>query len=250
MPCPHHFITSDHPQYLQCRECKSYRSTAALPPEELYGPDYWSAAAGHSTIREQVYNCDTHQEGAVTKYGFALRAIEESGLEDRSAAIEIGCAPGRLLLLLRGMARFHRVVGVEVDRAYEADIREIGCFGGELVFGLFPEATAGLEAGSFSLFTALDVFEHVAEPEAFLAEAARLLKPGGLLLLMAPLVCEDGTEMDGRFFEPAEHVWVHSRRHVEMLLAEAGFGLLEFSRWCPGHDVITARKAAGEAAEL
>jgi len=45
-----------------------------------------------------------------------------------------------------------------------------------------------------------------------------------------------------RFFHPKEHAWIHSKKHMEILLKDAGFVHPRFSSWTIGHDVVTARK--------
>lgn len=235
MTCAHAYVNSLHLDYVKCATCGSYRSTNSLPPELIYTGDYWTHEKGHSTITEQVYNVDEHREGGKTKNEFILERIE---VKDREAALEIGCAPGKLLLLLRGIAGFDRVVGVEAAAAYEQEIREIGCFGGELVFGLYPACTAAVEGCSFNLIIALDLFEHIHEPEEFLTESARLLKQGGQLLLMLPLA----EECSDRFFTPSEHVWIFSRQCLYDMFWDAGFSITEFACWCKGHSTVSARK--------
>lgn len=235
LTCAHAYVNSVQPCYVKCATCGTYRSTNSLPPELIYTGDYWTHAKGHSTIEEQVWNVDGHREGGKTKNEFILERIE---VKDRESALEIGCAPGKLLLLLRGIAGFDRVVGVEACAGYERDIREIGCFGGELVFGLYPTCTATVQPEEFNLIVALDLFEHIHEPEEFLTESARLLKQGGQLLLMLPLA----EECHDRFFEPSEHVWIFSKQHMANMLWESGFALTGFDLWTAGHSTVSARK--------
>lgn len=236
MTCAHKFGKSGYYQYLRCEDCGTFKSTVAPPPETLYTADYWTHERGHSTLKEQAWNCGVHLESGKSKYQFVLDHIET---EDRSAALEIGCAPGNLLLMLKGIGGFEKVVGIEADIAFEKEIREIGAFGGLLVFGFFPSVTIGCAGEDFSLIIALDVFEHSHEPEAFLSEAARLLKQGGQLFLMLPLV---GPDLEERFYNPTEHVYLHSKGNLSLMLLGAGFGDFKFDRWCNGHDLISARK--------
>jgi SAM-dependent methyltransferase len=241
MACAHSFLWSEARGYRRCVLCGSYHAPGTPPPETVYGAGYWSHDQGRSTLQEQVHNVDSHLERGVSKCQFVLDRIT---VEDREAALEIGCAPGRLLLHLRGIGRFRRVVGVEADPGMEEEIRQIGCHGGELVFGLFPEATRALEAGAFTLIVALDLFEHIHDPAAFLAECARLLRPGGQLLMMCPLVLAD-MPLPAHAFNPTEHVWLHSEAHLRELLGDAGFAGVTLDRWCPGHEFASAVRGDG-----
>lgn len=235
MACEHHYVASNHDGYLLCAFCKSYRSLKAVPPETLYGPDYWTHEAGHSTLKEQAYNLDEFIVNGSSKCQFVLDRIE---VEDRSAALEIGCAPGRMLLLLRGIGRFQDVVGIEACPLYVEDIREIGCFGGGLLIGLFPEVTYGLDM-TFTYICALDVWEHSWQPEEFVRECYRLLDPGGQLFMMMPL---NSPDLEERFFAADEHVWIFSRGYTEGLLQEVGFEKIQFDHWTNGHDTVSARR--------
>lgn len=237
MPCAHQFTPSrQYSQYEVCSHCGTYHSTANVDPMSIYGSEYWSGKL-HSTIEEQVYNVDVHTENGVTKNQFILDVILTPG---RDAALEIGCAPGSLLKRLREDAGFERVIGVDVDPAYEADIRRIGGHEGPLIWGLFPDATKVLRPDCMDLIVGCDVFEHSPEPEAFLAECSRLLKPGGQLILMVPLVALGG-DLPERFFDPAEHVYLHSVGNMAVMARDAGFIDL-FSSWTAGHDVLEATK--------
>jgi SAM-dependent methyltransferase len=74
-----------------------------------------------------------------------------------------------------------------------------------------------LPDAAFDTVLCSDVLEHIAEPQAFLRETARVLKPGGTLLLMVP------------FF-----YWLHEQPHdyyrytefaLRRLLTQAGFAV-------------------------
>lgn len=236
MSCQHVFEPSDRKDYEHCSRCNSYHSLKAGDPKEIYTPDYWTHAKGHSTITEQVYNCESHLEGGKSKYAFVLERVKT---QDKSSALEIGCAPGKLLLLLRGMAGFDRVVGIEACRDFERDIREIGAFGGPLLFGFFPKVTKSLPEASFSLVIGLDVWEHSPEPEEFVNECGRLLKLHGQVMLMLPL---SDIDVEDRFFEPREHIYLHSLRNAVEMLTDAGFNQTEINLWAPGHVLLSAYK--------
>lgn len=236
MACEHHYVHSNHEGYLLCGFCRTYRSLQAVPVKDLYTADYWTHERGHSTLKEQAYNIDEFMVNGSSKAQFVIDRIE---VEERGAALEIGCAPGRLLLLLKGIGRFRNVIGIEANRAYEKEIREIGCFGGDLLFGFFPEVTLPGWVERFDYICALDVFEHSWEPEAFLEECYRLMKPGGQLFLMLPLASKD---LEERFFHPSEHVFIHSQPNLLVMLTEAGFGGFKVDRWTNGHDTVSARR--------
>lgn len=236
MACLHDYVGSLHESYLVCLRCGTYHSLAAQPPWEIYGHDYWSGT--HSTIRDQVYNVDEHLEGGFSKNAFMLAHITDKG---RGMALEIGCAPGKLMQRLREDSGFRCVFGIDTDPAYCVDMVEIGGSGGPFLFGYFPEVAAILPDAMFDLVISCDVIEHSFTPEAFLRECYRLLKPGGQLLLMCPILM-DGEAFDVRFLHPVEHVYLHSQNNLAALLQEAGFEGIGFDRWCLGHETVSARR--------
>lgn len=238
MSCNHQYLPPEPNSFEECSLCGTYHSIGAIPPEAIYTDDYWSDKWKHGTLTEHNYNCDVHKENGITKNEFVLNKI---WVQDRSAALEIGCAPGSLLGQLKSTCEFERVVGVEVDRRYEPEIRELAKQDVSLIFGFFPEVTKVIKEESFSLIVGLDIFEHAFDPDAFLAECQRLLKPDGQLLLMSPFRMLD-QDLEERFFHVVEHVFIHSYMHVRDMLAFHGFTDLKFSRWTNGHDVVTARR--------
>ena len=97
----------------------------------------------------------------------------------RLEILDVGCGAGNMF---HHLSRYGRVRGVEVDarpvkiaqsRGY--DVRQ-------------ADASRGIPFSddTFDFVTALDVVEHVDDDEAILAEACRVLKPGGLFLLTTP----------------------------------------------------------------
>jgi len=105
---------------------------------------------------------------------------ELTGRPSRSIA-SLGCGPAEGLgWLMRLAGPNGRVVGLDADPLHA---RRLGS-GVEYVVGKLE--TAPLASGSFDVVLALDVLEHLNDDAAGLREAARLLKPGGLLLVTVP----------------------------------------------------------------
>lgn len=108
------------------------------------------------------------------------RLIEHLALPPEAQVLEIGCGTGANLAML---ARFGRLSAME----YDAQARSVAAAAAvcPVQAGGLPEPVP-FEDGRFDLVCLLDVLEHIADDGAALARVARLLKPGGRLLLTAP----------------------------------------------------------------
>ena len=107
-----------------------------------------------------------------------LRRRRDAWLAERArgAALDVGCADGAAR---RRLPSLHSYVGLDYPGTAGA------------LYGTRPDVygDAGrlpFADGSFDCVLMLDVLEHVAAPEMALAEAARVLRPGGERLLTIP----------------------------------------------------------------
>ena len=101
---------------------------------------------------------------------------------DGKTALDVGCGAG---LLAEPLARLGaNVTGIDAAAELITAARAHA-----EVMGLSIDYRAGdlfdLE-GQFDLITCMEVIEHVADPEAFVAALARRLAPGGLLIMSTP----------------------------------------------------------------
>lgn len=111
-----------------------------------------------------------------------LRFLELSGrLRSRCRILEIGSGKGRLLKALR--ERGHEVQGIEVNAEMIAESRRLY---GDLPLRQVASHELPFESGTFDLVLSFDVFEHIPDSDAHLAEVRRVLTPRGHYLLQTP----------------------------------------------------------------
>jgi SAM-dependent methyltransferase len=85
---------------------------------------------------------------------------------------------------------------------------------------------SGYSDGMFDVVVMSELIEHLLEPQMFLREAARVLRPGGVLFLTTP----HGMGVSGRVLgagwsvcRPPEHLHMFSRRSLIEILKSTGF---------------------------
>ena len=115
------------------------------------------------------------------------RMLRRLNLPPGGAYLEVACAAGPLL---DAMASNHDARGFGVDISAASAAQQMLRRGSRSSFDVvvasaeelpFPDAT-------FDAIAAFDIVEHLEHPEAFYRDAARVLKPGGRMLLRAPVL--------------------------------------------------------------
>jgi SAM-dependent methyltransferase len=130
---------------------------------------------------ESEFGGFTELDGAIRFYARVRELLPPDGI-----ALDIGCGRGtmdddpvqvrRELRILRGHCK--RVIGIDVD-----PVAVENRFIDEFRLLPSPEDRWPVEDASIDLALADFVVEHVADPAAFFAEAARVIKPGGVLCI-------------------------------------------------------------------
>jgi len=132
--------------------------------------------------------------------------------------LDIGCANGRFMLNMRDLG-WH-VQGVEFNEIAVSICRQqhLEVHHGDL-------ASANLAENSFDLITARQVIEHVPDPNAFISDIARILKPGGRLHLRTPNSKALGRQFFNQYWFPNEvprHLVLFTKENLEMLARKHG----------------------------
>jgi len=167
------------------------------------------------------------------------QALARFGRDDRARApftglrlLDIGCGGG---LLCEPMKRLgFSVTGVDASErniAVAATHAEEGGLAIDYRAGAVEDLPAAGEPG-FDVILNMEVIEHVAEPGAFLRDCARLLNPGGLMILatlnrtLASLaLAKVGAEYVLRWLPAGTHDWRKFLKPSEIREFLAGEGL-------------------------
>jgi methionine biosynthesis protein MetW len=151
--------------------------------------------------------------------------------------LDVGCGTGSVTIIAN-KGKNNKVCGIEPDeaRAGLARARGIDVFCGQLSEKYF------LEHGNFDVVVLADVLEHVADPSALLALAAKGLRNNGVALVSVPNVAHWSVRLDlmrGRF-DYAE-VGIRDATHLRWFTSETIRNLLQHQ----GFEVLSVKQTAG-----
>jgi 2-polyprenyl-3-methyl-5-hydroxy-6-metoxy-1,4-benzoquinol methylase len=140
--------------------------------------------------------------------------------------LDVGFGAG--LLLQAAKRGGWDVAGTEVANPAFEQMRDEGF---EVYLGEIGKC--GLPAGSFDVVSMVEVLEHVDDPVKLVAEAGRLLRPGGVLYFTTPNIGSLSYRLLGKRWSvvtPPHHLQLFSKIGIEIMLGRAGFKALEVER--------------------
>jgi len=193
-----------------CAECGTL-FTARLP-EAQESKDYGSFYADGRDVVIPEFVLDRLQEtvSSLAPYRTSLNRW-----------LDIGCGTGTMLRAVAN-AGWHEL-GTEVAPAAAEAVRAAGL---EVLVGETQDLD--LPPAGFDIVSMVEVIEHVPAPDDLLADAARLLRPGGALYLTTP----HGRGLSARMLRarwsvvtPPDHLQLYSSRGVRAALARAGLNV-------------------------
>lgn len=218
------FCPENHLGLVQCTHCGlvfvgERPDAGAL--EALYSQSYF-ANAESGTVGYTDYLKD---EPNIRKtFARRLRWLER--YVQPGILLDVGCALGFFLDEAHG--RGWQVSGLDVSQ-YAVDYTR-DRFGYDVRLGSLLQQE--FPANAFDLVSLWDVIEHVADPKAYLHASAKLLRPGGVVVLATPDVGSIPARLTGKrwvgYKLSEEHVYYFSRVTLTAMLEGAGFEVLDF----------------------
>ena len=154
---------------------------------------------------------------------FLRTSPRPAGVQEPVTWLDFGCGAG-------GFLKFLRTQGTLAGRPLALTGHDVGSYADLLRtrdgFRILDLEALGREpAGSFGVISMIEVIEHLPDPAPVLAAVARLLRPGGLLLLTtgnldSPVARRRGLAY--RYCTPEIHVSLFTPRSLAQLYARAG----------------------------
>ena len=212
----------------RCRDC-TVEFLSPQPEEDqlkkLYSETYYAAwglsGEGQNESTRLMKRATFHLRLAL------LRRFLQGDAGARQRILDVGCATGYFLELAaeQGLQPF----GVEYSSYAAARARlrfgEEAIFQGTLEQSAFPKS-------SFAAIAMSDLLEHVRAPATTLECAQRLLKPGGVILIMTPDTSALSRYVMGQrwtHYKP-EHLFYFNRRSLTWLANRCGLLPVHFER--------------------
>jgi SAM-dependent methyltransferase len=181
------------------------------------------------------------------RYGLRRRCQLVRRYRTGGRLLDVGCATGHFLA---EMARYPgwEVTGVELSEAAADFARRT--YGIHVHLG--DLASARFSDCAFDVVTLWDVFEHLYDPLAILAEVRRILAPDGVLILRMPSLDSWDAHVFGPYWaglDSPRHLAIFSRRTATQILDRSGFCLRWFHTGYGSHSacLISLRFWAGVA---
>lgn len=171
---------------------------------------------------DQAYFSRQSREGAIQ--GKANLFMFEPFVRPTDNVVDFGCGGGFLLASLTAGSR----VGIEINEYAAANARQIGIE--KVVSG-----TEEVSSASADVVISSHALEHVESPLATVRELVRILRPGGLMVIVTPY---DSLSIAFSETDPDRHLFGWSPSNLGNLAKAAGLTVLESReikhRWPPG----------------
>jgi SAM-dependent methyltransferase len=204
-----------------CRHCGCVyvgQDPGTIDFDKLYGQDYYTG--GHDQVFTDYVGQQAARRAHARRKLWMLRHLPLFNLRipHEGHLLDVGCAAG--FFLAEAQAHY-TVQGVELSSwssAWARDHLKLPVITGTL-------QQAALAADRFDVITLWDVIEHVPDPVPLLTEAARVLKPGGQLILTtgdwgSAYARRHGA--DWHLMTPPWHLTMFSRDTLTRAAARAG----------------------------
>ena len=223
------FLARDF-DFWHCPEC-DYMFVDPFPGYGVYDEAYYEGRGADPYVDYESEHRDYRSTDRMIEFGDLWRLasgfVEKGVPEGAVAWLDFGCGAGGLMRFLADKGAFTsgagrwpiRVTGHDVgtyaDRLKAADgfrILDLGQLESE------PD-------GSYDVISMIEVVEHLEFPDPVFALAARLLKPGGLLLLTTGNISGPVPRMKGldyAYVIPEVHVGYFTPRALETIYARHG----------------------------
>jgi SAM-dependent methyltransferase len=202
---------------VRCTSCGLFYSNPRWKTEFLFG--YYDESYVQEYTRT-IQETATDPEKNLRRWVPFLAPLNAA--RDSNRLLDVGCATGEFMLA----ARAHGWDAYGVEPAASAAEVAKGNTGCDVHAGTLD--TAPYPDGWFDVVTLWDVIEHVQSPTSYIADVARLVRPGGLLGITTPNIrCLSYWALGAHWSAvgPNAHIFYFSPGTLKRLMRKSGFSL-------------------------
>jgi len=144
-----------------------------------------------------------------TKYPFQLcrRLFQRFNIRKREKLLDVGCGRGDFLKEFKGLGL--EVFGLDHQESHSEILKNI-----EVRYSNIENSPFPFNSEMFDIVFSKSVIEHLRNPENFIKEIYRVLKPGGKIIIMTP----DWQSQRCIFYDDYTHVHPYTNMGIENLL--------------------------------
>ena len=207
-------VLEGHTRVWHCTNCGHTQTTPLPALGKFYAEDYHILTA--SEEEDQLYAVRDGEKIFRTEHQVAT-LLEKLDLPPLAQVLDYGCGKASTLKALCGRRDGITPHVFDVGEQYRPFWESFVPAENQTVNEV-PEEWAGRFDGVISFFA----LEHVANPRAFVAEARRLLRAGGVFYFLVPNLFANTADL-----VVVDHVNHFSERSLQRLLADGGFAVRE-----------------------
>lgn len=189
-------------------------------------PDWY-----HRSIRENILQRYWHRR----RFGVVGKLIEPRG----GKVLDVGCADGVFTKVFLEKSRADKVIGIDVLKT-SVEWAKNHWKDKRMKFMVADAHKLPFESNSFDAAVALEVLEHVAQPERALAEIKRVLKKQGYAIFLVPtdnflfkFIWFFWTKSRGKIWDET-HIQTYSNNYLPRLSRKVGFAVERDKRFILG----------------
>jgi SAM-dependent methyltransferase len=211
--------------FRRCQACRTIYMSPRPTPEIMAG--YYGNSDNYRFWAEHIFpasEANRREKIHRPMLGYIVAACERHGVARRTL-VEVGPGFGTFISLARESGSFASVIAIERTPEMAQACRDRGV----PVIERAVEDVSPEEIGEADVLASFEVIEHLFDPGGYLRSAARLLRPGGLLVLTCPNGEGFDTAMLGALSGQvdSEHVNLFNPDSLAGLLQRSGFEVLE-----------------------